>query len=225
VGSPAEPRIAAFNALGYHRTSCKNSIGMPPFADDAWQAWSPEELFIRLRPLDLHWYVAGGWALDLWHGRQSRPHDDLEFCVLPKDSLEVRRALGDIDFFVARSGNLAHLAATEPLPEDAWQLWGADRTARCWRVDLMIERGTPDLWVYKRDPQLTLPRSQAIRASARGIPYLAPSIVLLFKARAQRDKDEADFRKALPRLSPKDRNDLRGWLTTQHPGHGWIKAL
>ena len=39
--------------------------------DDAWSAWRPEELGRRLRGVEKPWCIVGGWALDLWHGRES----------------------------------------------------------------------------------------------------------------------------------------------------------
>lgn len=195
----------------------------PP--DDAWEAWSPEELFARLGGADTDWYIVGGWALDLWHGEQTRAHEDLEFSVLACQAQRYRSVLSDLEFFTARDGKLDHLPRIEPLPEDVWQLWGADIGTGRWRVDMMVDRGSLDIWVYKRDPSFTLPRTQAIRATAGGIRYLAPHIVLLFKARHAREKDHWDFRNALRRLESTERAALRRWLEALHPGHAWIQEL
>ena len=204
-------------------SSASVAPGMKPFPETAWKAWSPDMLQARLEGLD--WYVAGGWALDLWHGRQTRTHDDLEFVVRPDQLETARTALRDLEFFVANTGTLTHLPVGTPAPSDIWQFWGADLPARCWRVDMMVERGTKDLWVYKRDPGFTLPRTAAVRRDRAGVPYLAPAIVLLFKAKNTRDKDRRDFQAALPHLAPSERSDLRGWLEALHPGHEWIAAL
>jgi hypothetical protein len=144
---------------------------------------------------------------------------------LAGQSREFRKALSELDFFTARNGMLTHLPRTSELPVDAWQLWGADRMAGCWRVDMMIERGTPDLWRYKRDGSLAIPRATAIRKGRTGIPYLAPALVLLFKAKQVRDKDQRDFDAAVVHLDAAERRALRGWLEALHPGHNWIAAL
>ena len=36
------------------------------------------------------WWVAGGWALDLFLGRKTRPHADLEFSILAADRAPAR---------------------------------------------------------------------------------------------------------------------------------------
>jgi len=195
----------------------------PP--DDVWEAWSPEELFARLGGADTDWYIVGGWALDLWHGEQTRVHEDLEFSVLACQAQRYRSVLSDLEFFAVRDGRLDHLSLADPLPMDVWQQWGADIGAGRWRVDMMVDRGSPDMWVYKRDPSFTLPRAKAIRATALGIRYLAPHIVLLFKARHARERDYWDFRNALPRLESTERSALRRWLEVLHPGHAWIEEL
>jgi hypothetical protein len=193
--------------------------------ENAWDAWSPDQLSARLINTNADWYVVGGWALDLWHGYQTRAHDDLEFAVRLEQIEECRSSLSELEFFIAHAKTLTHLSSNAPLPANVWQLWGADFTAARWRVDMMIERGTPDVWIYKRNPSIYLPRAAAIRKSPTGIPYLAPSIVLLFKAKCCREKDEHDFQAALLKLEPNEKVDLRNWLEQLHPNHVWLAAL
>jgi hypothetical protein len=206
-----------------HSSESSYRMDAPP--QDAWKPWSPDDLFHRLRGAGDDWYVVGGWALDLWHDEQTRWHDDLEFSVLAAETEHYRRTLSGLEFFAAQDGQLRHLPMSEPLPSDVWQQWGADLDEGCWRVDMMVDRGSLDLWVYKRDATLVLPRKDVIRESTKGIRYLAPSMVLLFKAKHARDKDCYDFRNALPRLDASDKADLRGWLNALHPDHDWIAAL
>ncbi len=193
---------------------------MKPFPEKAWNAWHPSDLMKRLGT-EIHWYVVGGWALDLWHGRQTRDHDDLEFAVLAGDVGRVRALLSELVFFSVVDGRIEHLPSSQPPAAHVAQLWGADPKQGCWRVDLMPERGTPASWAYKRDPALKVSRRDIIRRTADGLPYLAPAAVLLFKAKHCREKDDRDFDLALPRLAASERDDLRRWLERLHPDHGW----
>jgi len=192
---------------------------------DEWKPWSPAELAGRLRAIAAPWYVAGGWALDLWHGRETRLHEDLEFVVLRDDLPVFLPALPEFDMYTAHDGVLTPLPPGRLSEQKIFQIWCWERAASCWRVDMMIENGTPDRWIYKRDPAITCPRGDAIRKSPDGVPYLDPAAVLLFKAKYRREKDELDFANALPRLTPADRARLKGWLAATHPGHEWDKAL
>ena len=58
---------------------------------------------------------------------------------------------------------------------------------------MMVERGTRDTWIFKRDRAIFSNRSDAIWTNDDGIPFLNPAAVLLFKAKYRREKDEFDF--------------------------------
>lgn len=193
--------------------------------DDAWSAWHPADLARRLHGLERPWCVVGGWALDLWHGRQTREHEDLEFTVLRDDVPAFRAALAGLELFTVHDGSVEPLAADRDPPAHVFQIWALDATARRWRFDLMIEPGTPSDWVYKRDARITRPRAEMVATTADGLPYLNPAAVLLFKAKHLRDKDRLDFETALPRLATVERAWLRDCLARLHPGHPWIDRL
>src|SRR3989442_4627831 len=44
------------------------------------------------------WYIAGGWAVDLYLGRETREHDDIDVVILRKDQFELQRYLTDWAF-------------------------------------------------------------------------------------------------------------------------------
>jgi hypothetical protein len=58
-----------------------------------------------------------------------------------------------------------------------------------------------------------------------GLPYLAPEIVLLFKAKHLGPRDRMDFDHALPALSADARRWLRDAIEKTHPGREWLKVL
>jgi hypothetical protein len=54
-----------------------------PFEPDLtkWDAWPPDEVVRRLASVEAPWYIAAGWAIDLFLGGSYRDHDDLEIAV------------------------------------------------------------------------------------------------------------------------------------------------
>lgn len=197
---------------------------MAPAPEEAWDPWHPAELAECLCGSPAIWCVVGGWALDLWHGVETRSHDDLECAVIATDLPGVLGHLTSLTFFAAEAGRLTRLPLGS-LPPGARQFWGLDPEPRVWRVDVMVDPGTRAQWVYKRDPAIRRPRADIVQRTARGIPYLAPEAVLLFKAKHRRDKDEADFETALPKLSRDRKRCLAGWLAIAHPRHDWLTRL
>ena len=188
-----------------------------------WAAWTPEDLASKLRQVNRPWYVVGGWALDLWHGTQIRPHEDLEFCILRPDFSTFQTALKDWPLSAATNGQI--IALEDAPVSSITQFWGMDTKQTRWVFDMMIEPGTAEHWQYKRDPAFNAPRSAMIRYSNDHIPYLNPAAILLFKAKHQRPKDEADFQYSAPLLTAQDRAWLRNALQQLHPDHAWISQL
>ena len=192
---------------------------------EAWSPWTPTDLFKQLAHVERPWCIVGGWALDVWQGQQTRTHEDLEFTILREDFPVFREALGPLDFYAVKGGVFELLESNCEPAADIFQIWCFDTVAQAWRVDMMIEPGTPDRWVYKRDTSITGERSEMVCTNEAGIPYLRPAAILLFKAKHLRKKDQADFNLALPRLSPVERQWLMEHLAQVHPGHEWLARI
>jgi hypothetical protein len=80
-------------------------------------------------------------------------------------------------------------------------------------------------WWYRRYARVRR-RIDVIGCKRSGEPpYLAPEIMLLFKAKTMRPYDLSDFEAVLPTLSTEAREWLRAALTIAHPRHPWIERL
>jgi hypothetical protein len=195
----------------------------PPI--EAWRPWTPWEAAARLEGVKAPWCVVGGWALDLWLGAQRRRHYDLEIAIPRADLPGVREHLSGLQLHAVGDGEVVALSPGEDTPADKHQNWVADPQERAWRVDVMLEPGDAETWVFRRDETLTRPRARMVASTADGIPFLRPEGVLLFKAKAVRAKDEEDFQAALPWLEDEAREWLRAALERTHPDHVWRPAL
>lgn len=190
--------------------------------DRLWHAWTPADVAERLSGAPPCWYVAAGWALDLFVGGLGRAHSDLEIGV-PRDRFaEIADAFPGYEWDVVGDGRVW------PYPEEAdhhHQTWLREPATGQYRLDVFREPYRGDRWVCRRDDSITLPHAELILRTADGIPYVVPEVVLLFKAKARRAKDESDFRRALPALNEARRSRLSGWLSRVHPGHPWLDTL
>jgi hypothetical protein len=198
----------------------------PPL--DAWSmAWTPEQAAQALEDVSAPWAVAGGWALDLWLGKQTREHEDLEIAVPTAFFPEIQARLEGqgLKLFAIDDGQVIALAPGEAPAPQTHQTWVMEPVMQGWRMDIFREPGDAQTWIYRRTGELSAPRAWATGRTADAIPYIAPQIVLLFKAKATRDKDQADFAIAAPRLSSEARDWLAAALRTIQPGHPWIDRL
>jgi hypothetical protein len=198
----------------------------PVHPDDAeWAAWRPEDAAGRLAGVEAPWAVSAGWAIDLFLGRERREHEDLEIGV-PADRFdEIAAALGDLEFYVVTRGTVEPLAQARQLMKTTHQTWGLDQKANVWRLDVFREPHADGRWICRRDETIRLPYDELIEHSADGIPYQRPEVVLLFKAKQARPKDESDLAAVLPQLSAERRQLLAEWIEQVHPGHFWLSDL
>lgn len=191
--------------------------------DDAeWRAWRPEEAAERLHCIGAPWYVAAGWAIDLFVGRDRREHEDLEISVPAGCFDAVQARLDGLDWYVVGDGEVTALRDAGGKLSDTHQTWGLERSANAWRIDVFREPAADGGWVCRRDERIRLPYEELIEHTTGGIPFARPEVVLLFKAKAARPKDERDLRDVLPLLEASRRAVLGEWLRLVHPGHPWL---
>jgi hypothetical protein len=90
---------------------------------------------------------------------------------------------------------------------------------------VMLAESSDGEWIFRRIPEIRMPISRMGFHPLWGLPYLAPEIVLLFKAKHLEPRDRIDFDNALPMLSADARRWLRDAIEKTHPGHEWLNAL
>lgn len=106
------------------------------------------------------------------------------------------------------------------------QLWVRRDAFSPWVLDVLFSPHDGDDWVYRRDPRICRPLGELVRTGPDGVPYQAPEVGLLFKARSSRSKDARDLTETWPRLD----DDARRWLRsaverTEPPDHPWLRRI
>lgn len=167
------------------------------------------------------WWIGGGWAVEA-AGGHSRLHEDTDVLVLRRDLDRVRTYLAEYHLWQADSGWIAPLPLRGRLRDDTSQLWLRRNAHSPWELDLLLTPTDGDDWLYKRDARIRRPLNSIGFLADDGIPYLRPEIVLLFKAKLLREKDQADFDSLLPHLSAASREFLAGALIATLPRHPWL---
>jgi hypothetical protein len=133
--------------------------------------------------------------------------------------------LGDCVVFVVGDAMAWPLERAGEMVEAHHQTWVREPATGLWRLDVFREPAEGGTWICRRDERIRLPYERVISRTAEGIPYARPEIVLLFKAKDARPKDEDDLTAALPQLEPDARQWLVDALEIVHPGHRWLATL
>ena len=195
--------------------------------ESKWVAWRPEQVAQLLENVRVPWYVAAGWAIDLFLGGDHREHDDLEIAVPNSRFDEVADVLDDLEIFLITDRREATpWAEARDRVFDTHPTSVREPATGLWRFDVFREPSDGDAWICRREPAIRLPHDRLIERTDDGIPYGRPEIVLLMKAKhSHLEKNARDLAAALPRFEPARRRWLRDALSVMHPGHEWLDAL
>ena len=145
-----------------------------------WDAWRPEHVSVLLADVQAPWYVAGGWAIELFLGQERREHEDLEIAV-PRDRFgRIAERLSEFEFFVP-DGDLTGTGLVWPFAQAPaaldrhHQTWVRDPETLRWRLDIFREPSDGDVWICRKDERIRLPYADVIEWTEDGIPYGRPS--------------------------------------------------
>lgn len=171
------------------------------------------------------YWIAGGWALDLFADRVRRPHTDVDVLVLARDLHHVA------DTFTNPRPTLENpnTGDTRPWMPGETLTPGPDVLAFPDElfpapVRIIFAASDGDDWVYHRG-RGTIRKPLDEITLTNGLPYLAPEIVLLYKSRSDRPKDTEDFHDVVDLLTPARRAWLHARIAPRHPDHPWLPAL
>jgi hypothetical protein len=171
------------------------------------------------------WFIAGGWAIDLFAGRKTRDHEDVDVGILRRDQRALREFLVDRDFEKVEKGRRAPWPQTQQLNIPVHEVCARRLDGMPRQIEFLFSEARDEQWVFRRDARIERPLSEAIRVTRFRVPYLDPAIVLLFKAKDPKPKDVADFELLRPNLGVSDCLWLRAALETAQAGHPWIARL
>jgi hypothetical protein len=177
----------------------------------------------RMEDFGAPWCVGGGWAADLFLGRPTRPHADVDLVILRGDEGRLHAHLGGWTLRQAVGGTLVDWKPGERIVPPVHEIHARSPDGAA--LEFLLNDHDDTRWIYRRDPAVRCPLGEFIVRSVAGVPILCPAVVLLYKSKAPRNADEHDFRHLLPALPARQRRWLRDALAASHPGHRWQALL
>lgn len=193
--------------------------------EHSWDPLSIDSVTERFAPFDVDWWVAGGLAIDLFLGWQTREHEDIDLELFKSDCDVLFDVFDGWDLVFVSEGQLQQWSRGEAVPPGVFGVWGRPTRDSPWAVEVMLADGDHEVWRFRRDNRISVPRPDLTHESAEGIRYCTPEVQLLFKAKKHRRKDDADMVRCLHRLN----SDQRGWLSDalrrSEPTHAWLDLI
>ena len=176
-------------------------------------------------------YFCGGWAIDLHLGRVTREHHDIDAQVMRRDQLGLHKALKQFSLkkIISHPDGMPpkiiewHPGERLELPVHQINAYRANESEPAFEV--LLTESSDREWIFRRNPEIRMPLARIGFHPLWGLPYVAPEIVLLFKAKHLEARDRIDFDNALSALSVDARRWLRDAIEKTHPGHQWLNAL
>ncbi len=106
------------------------------------------------------------------------------------------------------------------------QIWARRDATSPWVFDMPLTPDRDGLWTNKRLPDHVAPVEEVTWVADDGIRYLNPEIVLMYKARVGRLKDDRDLDRCLPLLGRRrPRVAARDSVARLYPEHAWLALL
>ena len=191
---------------------------------------SLKEVSDLLKPCPQQWWIAGGWAIDGFLGGVTRKHGDVDVAILQREEAALRSYLDSqgIEVWPGLGNGQALDSPIHPgeqLPSGTKVLLCRTSPKDDWSFECLINKTDENEWVFFNDDRVRRPLTEIGFVGQDDIPYLNPEIVLLYKAKNRRDKDEYDFTLAAPRLSKQARSWLAVSVGIVHPDHSWPSHL
>jgi hypothetical protein len=170
--------------------------------ESEWKRLSLNEIQLLLEKSERPWWIAGGIAIDLFLGYESRPHTDLDIVIDHVSHQYFRIFLSTWDMRATDPpGSLKPMAHGDVLSNSVNAIWCRQSNEHAWQFEFLLAPFTETEWIYRRNPKIRGPIKSFGWKNEDGLQIIAPEIQLLYKAKARREKDEADFQNCLPHLN------------------------
>lgn len=214
------------------------------------QNWMLEKLKVFMAESKFQWAVCGGFALDLFLGRNIRTHGDIDVCVFEKDREAIKRYVLDKGWRVyefrgqGKVRPLEHAALSDagrnlmcvndgcdivkfyPCEDDGllyYQFFHIGMNQFHYLEFLFSNVCGENLVMGQREGlQRELSKSILFRNE---IPYLAPEIALLYKAsNFENPEYQLDFEETYSYLNDEQRAWFLHGMKLLYPnGHAWVE--
>lgn len=204
-----------------------------------------------MRNMGIDYAICGGHAIDLFLGKKTRPHKDLDVMVYWEDRDKIIRHMLNRCWNVYEPCGTAYLHKINDVENQKRiksNIWCVKQTNMQYKfvehetdmyavefdnteqieldyIEFLFNLRQNRYFLYARNNDVKMSLDNAIHI-VNGIPYLAPEIVLLYKSTMANNSDyQLDFYNASQEMNAEQSAWLKNSLTTMFPdGHKWLES-
>jgi hypothetical protein len=185
----------------------------------------PLKVLRLMRNFKSDWFVAGGWAIDLYIEKETRHHEDIEIAIFRKDQIALQNYLDGWVLKKAVNGTLSQWKPGECLELPIHEIHCFEHFDEEATFEVLLNETDGNEWLFRRNDKVTKPLSKLFLVSNSGINFLCPEIVLLYKSKNPRPKDEKDFEIVRKHLNNESKEWLKKALSICYLDHHWLQNL
>jgi hypothetical protein len=194
---------------------------------ETWKPLNLNELHSLLNPLSNNFWIAGGLAIDLFLGKETRLHSDIDVAINRNAQILFQKKLLNWDLQACDppgSGKLRSWKKDEILPSNIHNIWCRKNENAPWSLELLLCDFEADEWVYRRNKKIRGPISEFGWKHEVGFQVISPEIQLLYKSKNPRPKDFDDFKNCYRKLNQNKLAWLKEMITYESgSNHPWLE--
>jgi len=108
----------------------------------SWKPLRPEDARRWLEEFGAPWWIAGGWALDLFVGHETRAHEDLDVGCFRADLPRLAEALRGFELHAAQGGRLTRVPPGGIPGAEVHTLWCRPAAEPEWWLEILLDELT-----------------------------------------------------------------------------------
>ena len=185
----------------------------------------PLQIAAVLRDFKPSWFVAGGWAIDLFLEKETRFHQDIEIAIFRKDQAVLHDYFDGWLLRKVVNGELVVWHRDEWLMLPVHELHCYNEIAQPPQIEVLLNESNKTEWLYRRNENVRRSLVKIQLESSASVKFLCPEIVLLYKSKNPRAKDEQDFQAVIEHLDAERKEWLKDAIKVSNPEHCWLRSL
>jgi hypothetical protein len=185
----------------------------------------PLQVATLMRDFKPNWFVAGGWAIDLFLGQVTRPHQDIEIAIFRKDQAALHNYFDGWLLRKVVSGAPVVWHRDEWLTLPVHEIHCSNEAAQPPLIEILLNESNETEWLYRRNQKVRRSLIKIELESNAGVKFLCPEIVLLYKAKNPKAKDEQDFQAVVGHLDAEQKRWLKCAIAFTDLQHHWLQSL